>query len=129
MHIGGLLSIPSQNARERPEVTVVAPNRPQEGVDPFEVRAGEGLAAGGPGSAPGRQQHIGARGSGSGGLSPPPPPHLQGMPFRDFVERVGEHVLPALQAAREEQRRGAGAAASADVALPHVPHLLPFTRW
>ena len=65
---------------------------------------------------------------------PSPPPALnQGLPFRAFAERVGEAILPAVKAMREEQRRarvdGRAAAEAAEVETLAVPHLLPFTRW
>lgn len=56
-----------------------------------------------------------------------------GLPFHAFAERMGAAVAPALEAAREEQRRakaeGRAAAESAVPLAPTVPHLLPFTRW
>ena len=58
---------------------------------------------------------------------------FEGLPFRSFAEGLGDNILPAIQAAREEQRRGKVqgrvAAERAEVAVPSVPHLLPFTRW
>lgn len=58
---------------------------------------------------------------------------FDGLPFRAFAERLGAAVAPAMQAARDEQRRAAietrASAATAPVIVPEVPHLLPFTRW
>eukprot|EP00887_Chlorella_sp_A99_P000904 scaffold5.g904.t1 len=60
---------------------------------------------------------------------------FEGLPFRGLAERLGEAILPALHAMREEQRAAArhatsgGAADEAPVAPPAVPPLLPFTRW
>lgn len=58
---------------------------------------------------------------------------FEGMPFRNFAEKMGENVLPAMQAAREDQRRskvnGRRAAENAEIVVPSVPHVLPFTRW
>jgi hypothetical protein len=58
---------------------------------------------------------------------------FEGLPFAALAERFGGQVLPALQAAREEKRRGTresrAAAAAAAAAPPPVPHFLPFTRW
>lgn len=64
--------------------------------------------------------------------SRPPPP--QGLPFRGFAERLGQAVMPAFEAAREQERAAARAARRAvrepaEVVVPQVPHLLPFTRW
>jgi hypothetical protein len=58
---------------------------------------------------------------------------FEGLPFRWLAERLGEAVMPALRAAREEQRQTMretrAAAEAAEPVLPHVPHILPFTRW
>lgn len=58
---------------------------------------------------------------------------FEGLPFRAFAEKVGEHILPVIKAAREDQRRavveGRLAAESVVPEAPMVPHFLPFTRW
>jgi hypothetical protein len=50
-----------------------------------------------------------------------------------MAERLGEALLPSLQAAQEAERAARRASArageEAEVAVPHVPHVLPFTRW
>lgn len=68
------------------------------------------------------------------------PPHApfaacspQGLPFRGFAERLGSAVLPSIEAAREAERyaklAARQAADQAEVVVPEVPHVLPFTRW
>ena len=63
----------------------------------------------------------------------PPSPPLQGLPFRAFAERMGAKVVPVMQAAREAERShkvtARRAAEQAEVVVPLVPHVLPFTRW
>lgn len=58
---------------------------------------------------------------------------FEGLPFRWLAERLGEAVMPALRAARDEQRQVARetriAAEVAEPMVPHVPHILPITRW
>ena len=58
---------------------------------------------------------------------------FDGLPFRAFAERLGESIMPAIEAARKEQisssRRERLAADSAVPNAPQVPHFLPFTRW
>lgn len=58
---------------------------------------------------------------------------FEGLPFRAFAERMGERILPAVEAAREQQRlaaiEGRTAAESSQAIVPLVPHFLPFTRW
>ena len=65
--------------------------------------------------------------------APLPPPPLQGLPFRAFAERMGTKVMPVMQAAREAERShkvaSRRAAEQAEVVVPLVPHVLPFTRW
>ncbi len=58
---------------------------------------------------------------------------LQGLPFRGFAERLGSAVLPSIEAARQAEREAKlaarQAADEAEVVVPEVPHVLPFTRW
>jgi hypothetical protein len=58
---------------------------------------------------------------------------FEGLPFRAFAERMGDRIMPALQAARDDKRRTGvdinNASQAAQVLVPEVPHLLPFTRW
>lgn len=60
---------------------------------------------------------------------------FEGLPFRAFAERMGERMLPALEAARAAEReaklagRGGADVAELEAFIPPVPHLLPFTRW
>jgi len=58
---------------------------------------------------------------------------FEGLPFRAFAERMGERILPTVEAARQHQRQsvveGRIYAEKAQPVVPHVPHILPFTRW
>jgi hypothetical protein len=58
---------------------------------------------------------------------------FEGLPFRAFAEKMGDRIVPVVQAAREDHRRavkeGRAAADAAQPAAITVPHLLPFTRW
>ena len=58
---------------------------------------------------------------------------FEGLPFRNFAERMGEKIMPTLSAARDDQRRSMRAsclaAETAQPVVPTVPHVLPFTRW
>lgn len=60
---------------------------------------------------------------------------FEGLPFRWLAERLGESVLPAIQAAREEQLRAQregrveGSNVTQHHETPYIPHILPFTRW
>ncbi|KAI8112485.1 hypothetical protein M9434_003808 [Picochlorum sp. BPE23] len=58
---------------------------------------------------------------------------FQGLPFHDLAEYLGEQVMPALEHAKKDQirqqREAKMAIQNAQVAVPHVPHILPFTRW
>ncbi|KAL4436814.1 hypothetical protein ABPG75_003953 [Micractinium tetrahymenae] len=58
---------------------------------------------------------------------------FEGLPFRGFAERLGATVLPSIEAAREAERHAKlsarKAAEEAEVVMPPVPHVLPFTRW
>lgn len=61
---------------------------------------------------------------------------FEGLPFRWLAERLGEAVLPAIQAARQEQlraeregRTGSSTTAQHQTETPFIPHILPFTRW
>lgn len=92
LHIGGVLSIPSVNALEKPTYIASKSHEHQDSVsrDPFD-----------------------------------------GLPFREFAEKLGAAIVPIVEAAREEQRRNNRLDAHAsDVPMPpEVPHFLPFTRW
>lgn len=58
---------------------------------------------------------------------------FEGLPFRNFAERWGERIMPVVEHARDTQRgmdrSSLAAAAVAVPQAPHVPHILPFTRW
>lgn len=59
---------------------------------------------------------------------------FEGLPFRAMADRLGEAVMPTMQAAREAERAGRRAQRAAIeqgevVIMPTVPHVLPFTRW
>lgn len=58
---------------------------------------------------------------------------FEGLPFRGFAEKLGDAVLPAMQAARDAERQAKQqarkATEEAEVVMPLVPHVLPFTRW
>ncbi|KAL4432587.1 hypothetical protein ABPG77_000524 [Micractinium sp. CCAP 211/92] len=58
---------------------------------------------------------------------------FEGLPFRGFAERLGSAVLPSIEAARQAEREAKlaarQAADEAEVVVPEVPHVLPFTRW
>lgn len=68
----------------------------------------------------------------SASLAPKDDP-FQGLPFHDLAEYLGEQVMPALEHAKKDQirqqREAKMAMQNAQVAVPHVPHILPFTRW
>lgn len=68
----------------------------------------------------------------SASLAPKDDP-FQGLPFHDLAEYLGEQVMPALEHAKKDQirqqREAKMAIQNAQVAVPHVPHILPFTRW
>lgn len=58
---------------------------------------------------------------------------FEGLPFRAFAEKMGDRIMPALQAARDDKRHtGVNAHHGAETdqfLVPEVPHVLPFTRW
>jgi len=58
---------------------------------------------------------------------------FEGLPFRMFAEKMGDRIMPALQAARDDKRRSGvntrHASEREQFAIPEVPHVLPFTRW
>jgi hypothetical protein len=58
---------------------------------------------------------------------------FEGLPFRAFAERMGDRIMPALQAARDDKRRTGvdvnNSYESSQILVPEVPHVLPFTRW
>lgn len=148
MHVGAELSLPTRDARDlpRPQYGAQAAQAAQQGVDPFEVRAGGGRGAT---SAAGEWQaaaspaavQSGSRQTAHDSLrykqhipAPPLPPPLspQGLPFRNFAERLGARMLPTLEAAKAADRAASAAARraaeEAEPHMPEVPHVLPFTR-
>ena len=63
-----------------------------------------------------------------------PRDYFDGLPLKAWAERLGERVMPTVELVREEHRRVKSAAAqlkaaAPEMAIPHVPHLLPFSRW
>jgi hypothetical protein len=60
---------------------------------------------------------------------------FEGLPFRAMAERMGAAMSPVVQAVKEDARtkrlREAGLLGNqqAEVAVPSIPHFLPFTRW
>lgn len=58
---------------------------------------------------------------------------FEGLPFKNLAEYLGDQIMPALEAVREEQLKAEQANKdmnqSYKVTVPHVPHVLPFTRW
>lgn len=56
-----------------------------------------------------------------------------GLPFRQLAEYLGERVVPAVEAAREDQlkamREHKQMVKEMKVNVPYVPHVLPVTRW
>ncbi|KAL6776317.1 hypothetical protein ACKKBG_A20650 [Auxenochlorella protothecoides x Auxenochlorella symbiontica] len=58
---------------------------------------------------------------------------FEGVPFRGLADKLGEMMMPSVEAMREQQRMSATqlrlAAEAAEVMVPAVPHLLPITRW
>ena len=58
---------------------------------------------------------------------------FEGLPFRAFAERMGDAIMPALEAARDDKRSTAvgnrHSSENAQILVPEVPHVLPFTRW
>ena len=60
--------------------------------------------------------------------------YFDGLPLKAWAERLGERVMPTVELVRDENKRvkAAGAklrAAAPELAIPAVPHVLPFTRW
>ncbi len=56
------------------------------------------------------------------------------MPLRAWAEALGERVMPAYEAVKEEGKAAKasavrGAAPPPKMQAPAVPHFLPFTRW
>lgn len=68
----------------------------------------------------------------SASLAPKEDP-FQGLPFHDLAEYLGERVMPALEDAKKDQMRYQRetklAMQKVQVTVPHVPHILPLTRW
>lgn len=58
---------------------------------------------------------------------------FEGLPFRGFAERLGLAVMPALEEAKRAERThkvsARRALEEAEVVVPTVPHVLPFTKW
>ena len=57
---------------------------------------------------------------------------FDGLPLKAWAERLGERVMPAYEAVKEEQqrmKRSAKKAVEVSLPVPKIPHLLPFTRW
>lgn len=50
-----------------------------------------------------------------------------------MAEKLGERIMPTLEAAKQAERASKvsarRAAEQAEVVMPEVPHVLPFTRW
>eukprot|EP00891_Asterochloris_glomerata_P000601 jgi/Astpho2/601/Aster-04449 len=59
---------------------------------------------------------------------------FEGLPLKAWADRMGERVMPAFEAVKEEKRRANLEAVKrrheiTEVPVPKIPHLLPFTRW
>lgn len=60
---------------------------------------------------------------------------FEGLPLRAWAEKLGERVMPAYEVIKEEQaaaKRAAkalGKKVQAELHIPTIPHVLPFTRW
>ncbi len=60
---------------------------------------------------------------------------FDGLPLKAWAEKLGERVMPAYELIKEEQaaaKRAAkamGKKVEQELAVPSIPHLLPFTRW
>ena len=60
---------------------------------------------------------------------------FDGLPLKAWAEKLGERVMPAYELIKEEQaaaKRAAkalGQKVEQNLAVPRIPHLLPFTRW
>ena len=60
---------------------------------------------------------------------------FEGLPLQAWAEKLGERVMPAYELIKEEQaaaKRAAkamGKKVEQELAVPSIPHLLPFTRW
>lgn len=56
-----------------------------------------------------------------------------GLPLHAFAEYLGERMMPALEAVKEEQKKQVREAQlqgkEVHVVIPYVPPLLPVTRW
>lgn len=60
--------------------------------------------------------------------------YFEGLPLKQWAERLGEKVMPTVELVREEQKRAKAAAVelrsrAGELAVPHVPSFLPFTHW
>lgn len=55
---------------------------------------------------------------------------FQGLPLHGLAEYLGDRVMPALEAAKKEQKHlKQEAAMYHEVVTPYIPPLLPITRW
>jgi hypothetical protein len=60
---------------------------------------------------------------------------FEGLPLRAWAEKLGERVMPAYEVIKEEQAAAKRAAKAlgkkvrAELHVPNIPHVLPFTRW
>jgi hypothetical protein len=59
---------------------------------------------------------------------------FDGLPLRAWAEKLGERVMPAYELIKEEQEAAKKAARAmgkqvAELHVPQIPHVLPFTRW
>ena len=60
---------------------------------------------------------------------------FDGLPLKAWAEKLGERVMPAYELIKEEQaaaKRAAkalGTKVEAQLSVPSIPHVLPFTRW
>jgi len=77
----------------------------------------------------GEEEQLDARRQGEGGGDP-----FHGLPLYQLAEYLGERVMPALEAVKEEQlkqKREAQLAGEQQVGvtIPYIPPLLPVTRW
>lgn len=60
---------------------------------------------------------------------------FEGLPLRAWAEKLGERVMPAYELIKEEQAaaklaaKALGKTVDAELSVPSIPHVLPFTRW
>jgi hypothetical protein len=89
----------------------------------------------------GGELHLPTRGAAAAPAPPavaaaPPEQHVffDGVPLRAWAEALGERVMPAYEAVKDEAKAAKAAAARGaapppEMQAPAVPHFLPFTRW